>query len=94
MNGKAKNKERLITLSDIDSIVEGLPKEDADNAKRQLRKSLLKAYDSHKSTVIYEGREESAEQKAGILAWKQSALDLKTEAFQEENVPNAVKYYL
>ena len=76
----------------MDNIVERLPKETADNAKRQLRKSLLTAYDTHKSTVIYEGQTETAAEKEKVLAWKQSALDLKTEAFKD--IPEKVKYYL
>ena len=94
MNGKAIITERLITLADINDIVERLPKEAADNAKRQLRKPLLNAYDSHKSTVIYEGKTETLEEKSEVLKWKQSALDLETKAFKEENIPQKIKYYL
>lgn len=92
MNGKAIIKERLITLADIDSIVERMPKESADNAKRQLRKALLQAYDCHKSTVIYEGKTETEAERERVLAWKQNALDLKTEAFKD--VPQSVMYYM
>ena len=94
MNGKTKKRERIITLSDIDRIVACIPKESADDAKRQLRKPLLQAYDSHKSTVIYENGMESEEEKAIVLAWKKAALDLETSAFREEEIPNSVKYYL
>lgn len=92
MNRKARIEERLITLDDIDRIVNGLPHEIACNAKRQLRKPLLQAYDSHKSTVIYEGLTETAEEKEQVLAWKQKALDLETEAFKD--IPQAVMYYM
>ena len=92
MNKPCKTTIRLINLSDVDNIVERLPKATADNAKRQLRKPLLTAYDSHKSTVIYEGKTETAEEKEKVLAWKQKALDLKTEAFKD--IPEKVKYYL
>lgn len=92
MNRDCKTTMRLIKLSDVDNIVERLPQEAADNAKRQLRKPLLAAYDSHKSTVIYEGKTETAEEKEQVLAWKQDALDLKTEAFKD--IPEKVKYYL
>ena len=92
MNKPCKKTIRLINLSDVDNIVERLPKATADNAKRQLRKPLLTAYDSHKSTVIYEGKHETAEDKAQVLAWKQDALDLRTEAFK--NIPKQVRYYL
>ena len=92
MNKKAKIKERLITLADIDNIVNGLPQEIADNAKRQLRKPLLQAYDSHKSTVIYEGKTETAAEKERVLTWKQKALDLETDAFKD--IPHKILYYM
>ena len=92
MNKPCKTTIRLINLSDVDNIVERLPQATADNAKRQLRKPLLTAYDAHKSTVIYENKEETAEEKEQVLAWKQKALDLKTEAFKD--IPDSVKYYL
>lgn len=92
MNKTCKKTIRLIKLTDIDEIVERLPKETADNAKRQLRKPLLTAYDSHKSTVIYEGNAESEEEHAKVVAWKKSALDLETKAFKD--IPKSVQYYL
>ena len=92
MNNQCKKTIRMIRLSDIDNIIERLPKESADHAKRQLRKQLLTAYDSHKSTVIYEGKTETEKEKEKVLAWKKSALDLETKAFKE--IPDSVKYYL
>lgn len=92
MNKPCKKTIRLINLADIDDIVERLPKDTAEDAKRQLRKPLLTAYDSHKSTVIYEGKTETVEEKEKVLAWKKSALDLETAAFKD--IPKQVKYYL
>ena len=92
MNGKAKITERLITLTDIDSIVERLPKESADNAKRQLRKPLLNAFDIHKGNIAYGAETETADEKARVLAWRNDLKDLKTEAFKD--IPQAVKYYI
>ena len=51
MNGKAIITERVITLDDIDKIVERLPKNVADDAKRQLRKPLLSALDVYDKNV-------------------------------------------
>lgn len=92
MNKTCKTTIRRINLADVDNIVTRLPKATADNAKRQLRKPLLAAYDSHKSSVIYEGKTETQDEKSKVLAWKQGLLDLQTEAFK--SVPEKVKYYL
>jgi hypothetical protein len=92
MNKTCKTTIRRINLADVDNIVTRLPKATADNAKRQLRKSLLTAYDSHKSSVIYEGKTETPDEKSKVLAWKQGLLDLQTEAFK--SVPEKIKYYL
>lgn len=82
-----------MSLTDIDDIVNCLPKESADNVKRQLRKPLLLAYDSHKTTVIYEDKAEKTFDKQRVLLWKQDLLDLKTDAFRYENVPDSIKYF-
>lgn len=79
-------------MDDIDKIVERLPKNVADDAKRQLRKPILKAFDTHKTAVIYEGKAETQDERNSVLAWKQGLLDLQTEAFK--SVPEKVKYYL
>ena len=84
-------KNEKITLEDVDMLVERLPQEHADNAKRQLRDPVLKAFDSHKSSVIYGDGNETAEEREEILSWKQSILDLDTEAFK--NIPEKIKYY-
>ena len=93
MNKPAKITVRVITLSDVKRMDEYLPKELANQGKRQLREHLLSAYDSHKTTVLYEGKKETATEKEKVLSWKQSLLDLKTEAFKEENIPQSVKYF-
>jgi hypothetical protein len=92
MNRPSQNKRRLIDLTDIDGIVERLPKESADNAKRQLRKPLFSAFDMHKGNIAYGAETETAEEKEKVLAWREDLKDLKTEAFKE--IPQKVKYYL
>ena len=92
MNRPSKNERRLIELTDIDYIVESLPKESADNAKRQLRKPLFSAFDIHKGNIEYGAETETAEEKARVLAWRKDLKDLKTEAFKE--IPPNIKYYL
>ena len=92
MNRPSKNERRLIDLTDIDYIVESLPKESADNAKRQLRKPLFSAFDMHKGNIAYGAEAETAEEKEKVLAWREDLKDLKTEAFKE--IPQKVKYYL
>ena len=92
MNRPSINKIKLIALTDIDGIVERLPKEYADNAKRQLRTPLLSAFDSYKTSIIYEEKYETYEEKQKILSWKQKLLDLETKAFQE--IPKKVEYYI
>lgn len=91
MNRPSKKNYRILGLSDVETLDICLPKESADNGKRQLRKTLLRAFDTHKTAVIYEGKE-TQEEKNKVLAWKQGLLDLKTEAFKE--VPEKIKYYL
>ena len=93
MNRPSKNELRLISLSDVDIIEKRLPLDRQKDAKRQLRTPLLTAYDSHKTTVLYENKKETATEKEKVLSWKQSLLDLKTEAFKEENIPQSVKYF-
>lgn len=93
MNKTCKKTERIITLADVGEIVARMPKEMADNAKRQLRKPLLTAYDTHKTNVLYEGQEESIEEKEKVLAWKKELLDLKDKAFRAEEIPNSIKYF-
>lgn len=92
MNKPSKKTYRTLQLSDVETLDICLPKEDADNCKRQLRKPLLKAFDTHKTAVIYEGKAETQDERNSVLAWKQELLDLQTEAFKE--VPKSVEYYL
>ena len=92
MNKPSKKTYRTLQLSDVEMLDICLTKEQADNGKRQLRKPLLKAFDTYKTAVIYEGKTETREEKNSVLAWKQGLLDLQTEAFK--SVPEKVKYYL
>ena len=85
------NKRRLIALTDIDDIVERLPIEHANNAKRQLRTPLLEAFDVHKGNISYGAEYETYEEKAEILAWREKIKNLETEAFK--NIPRQIKYY-
>ena len=92
MNKPSKKVYRTLQLSDVETLDICLTKEQADNGKRQLRKPLLKAFDTHKTAVIYEGKAETQDERNSVLAWKQGLLDLQTEAFK--SVPEKVKYYL
>ena len=91
MNGKAIITERIITLADIDSIVERLPKEAADNAKRQLRKPLLNALDVYDKNVSKGRVTETAEEKQTVDGWYKAICDLKDDAFK--NIPSVVRKY-
>lgn len=92
MNKPSKKVYRTLQLSDVETLDICLTKEQANNGKRQLRKPLLKAFDTHKTAVIYEGKTETQDERNSVLAWKQGLLDLQTEAFK--SVPEKVKYYL
>ena len=85
-------KNKIIKIDDIDMLAERLPKEHADNAKRQLRKPILEAFDSYKTSVQYGDAAETQEEHEKVLQWKQSLLNLETEAFK--NIPEKIKYYL
>ena len=92
MNKECKTKLRTIKLTDVDNLVARLPKDKADNAKRQLREKILfpkvDVYDSK----VNKGREqESAEQKKQVDEWHQKLLDLDTDAFK--TVPPCVDKY-
>ena len=90
--GKAKIRERIITIGDIDDIVARMPKEYADNAKRQLRKNLFSAFDMHKGNISYGAETETQEEKTKVLMWREDLKDLKTSAFKD--IPDSIKYYL
>lgn len=92
-NEQAIIKFRKLNLSDVPVMDSRLNFEDSKNGKRQLRESLLTAYDSHKTTVLYENKSETSAEKSKILSWKQSLLDLDSNAFKQENIPNAIKYF-
>ena len=77
MNKPSKKVYRTLQLSDVETLDICLTKEQADNGKRQLRKPLLKAFDTHKTAVIYEGKTETQDEKSKVLAWKQELLDLQ-----------------
>lgn len=94
MNRVSKKSYAPLKLNDIQFINRCLPEKQSNEAKRQLRKKLLAAYDTHKTNVLYEGREETFEEKEKMLRWKQNILDLQTDAFLEENIPAPIKYYL
>lgn len=85
-------KNKAITIDDIDMLVKRLPKEHADDVKRQLRDPILKAFDSYKSSVHYGDATETPEEHAKVLEWKQALLNLETEAFK--NIPEKIKYYI
>lgn len=90
-NGPAIVKRRLITVDDIDGVVSRLPKEHADDAKRQLRKPLLNALDVYDKNVSKGRVVESAEQKEVVDAWYRDICDLNTDAFK--TTPDCVKKY-
>lgn len=94
MNSECIVKIKKISCDDVDKIEKCLLKDDANKIKRQLRNPLLVAYDSHKTTVLYEEKYESYKEKQDILNWKQSLLDLKKEAFEESKIPSSIKYFL
>lgn len=80
---------RKITLRDVK---EKLKDTDYElDAKRQLRESLLNAFDIYKGNVNYGTIIETAEEHNIIVSWYRDILDLKDGAF--ENVPEKVKKY-
>ena len=92
MNKECKKTVRLINLADIDDIVSRLPKETADNAKRQLREKILFPKVDVYDNKVNKGREmESSEQKVEVDAWHKKLRDLDTEAFKK--VPPCVAKY-
>lgn len=88
---QAKITKRLVALTDIDGIVECLPKESADNAKRQLRKPLLNALDVYDKNVSKGRVIEDVLQKFEIDMWYQDICDLKDSAFKV--IPNPIDKY-
>ena len=92
MNGKTKKRERILTLSDIDRIVECIPKESADDAKRQLREPILKAFDIYKSNVYYGIIKETEAEHTKVMEWYNKLCDLDIQAV--ENIPVLIKKYI
>ena len=63
-----------------------------DNAIRQLREPLLKAFDIYKSNIYYGIVTETIEEHENILRWYKDLCDLNINAI--ENVPALIKKYV
>ena len=61
---------------------------------RLTRKKLLEAFDKYKSNVNYGIVVEDEYTRAKIVAWYSDLLNLVESAFEEENIPREIKYYL
>ena len=81
----SKNKITVNNLKDFSG-------EQLLNAKRTLRKPLLKAFDIYKSNVAYGIIIEDEIQKTRILMWYNNLLNLEDIAFID--VPDKIKEYL
>ena len=92
MNKPSKKNYRLLNNNDVSKLDFCLNVEECKKCKRQIREPILQAFDSYKTSVLYEGKEETKEKKDNILIWKQRLLDLETDSF--EKIPDCVKYYL
>mgnify|MGYP001059806296 CR=1 FL=1 len=57
---------------------------------RQKRKSLLEAFDKWEKAVL-RGREKD---DTSIMSWYKNLLNLVENAFETENIPDRIKYYL
>ena len=64
------------------------------NKLRSKRKKLLLAFDKYKTNVNYGIVLEDEETRAKIVAWYSDLLNLVESAFEEENIPSEIKYYL
>ena len=64
------------------------------NQLRNKRKPLLEAFDKYKSNVNYGIVVEDEETRAKIVSWYSDLLNLVEIAFEEENIPSEIKYYL
>ena len=71
---------RKITFRDVKAHLIGTVYE--TDAKRQLRRPLLDAYDVHKSNVNYGTVPETEEEHSKVVKWYKDILDLKDEAFE------------
>ena len=84
-------KERFISVEDVDMLVERLPQNHANDAKRQLRKPLLESLDVYDKNVSKGRVIETIEQKLVVDGWYKDICDLKTESFK--NIPECVSRY-
>lgn len=61
---------------------------------RKQRAILLEAFDKYKSNVNYGVVTEDEETRARIVSWYNDLLNLVESAFEEENIPSEISYYL
>ena len=78
------------TLYRAIKIQEDIVLEKRKNYLRQKRKSLLEAFDKWEKAVL-RGREEDS---IFIISWYKNLLNLVENAFETENIPDRIKYYL
>ena len=64
------------------------------NQLRKKRKPLLEAFDKYKSNVNYGIAVEDEKTRAKIVFWYSDLLNLVESAFEEDNIPSEIKYYL
>lgn len=64
------------------------------NKLRNKRNSLLEAFDKYKTNVNYGIVVEDEETRAKIVSWYSDLLNLVETAFEEDNIPSEIKYYL
>ena len=68
--------------------------EQKHNKLRTERTKLLIAFDKYKTNVNYGIVVEDDETRARIVSWYSDLLNLVESAFEEENIPSEIKYYL
>jgi hypothetical protein len=61
---------------------------------RVKRKPLLEAFDKYKTNVNYRIIVEDEETKGRIISWYSDLLNLVESAFEKDNIPSEIKYYL
>ena len=64
------------------------------NTLRNKRIPLLLAFDKYKSNVNYGIVVEDEETKGRIISWYSDLLNLVESAFEKDNIPSEIKYYL
>ena len=82
-------KTRKINVTDLPGVSQSSSNQ---NAKRQLREPLLKAFDIYKTNVHYGVMVETVEEHNTILSWYKDLCDLKESAL--ENIPAKIKKYV